>query len=176
MKKNIPTYYVPSIFDVPISFFKKIGVKYLLTDLDNTIDAYDVYDPSLRVIKLKEDLEKEDIKLFIISNNTGDRVSQYADKLGVKYLNSTRKPFGFKLRKFISQNGLNKDECLLVGDQLVTDVPCGLKAGIRVMLTDPIVDRDQWTTKFNRKLDRPRRKRLIKKGIIAHLKEEDYGK
>ena len=127
-------------------------------------------------LNLKNNLEKEGIKLYIISNNTGDRVSQYANSLGVEYLNSTRKPFSYKLKRFILEKGFINDECLLVGDQLVTDVPCGLGAGIRVMLTDPIVDRDQWTTRFNRLLDKPKRKRLINKGLIKHLTEEDYGK
>ena len=173
--RKLPDYYVKDIFEIPIKFFKKIGVKTLLCDLDNTLDAYDVLSPSDRVINLKKELDENDIKLYIISNNTGERVSTYANKLGVKYLSSTGKPFGFKLKKYLLNEGLSLNECALVGDQLVTDIPCAKRAGIIAILTDPIVSRDQWTTRFNRKFDIPRRKRLIKKGIISHMKEEDYG-
>lgn len=176
MKRKIPNYYAKNVFEVPISFYKKIGVTTLLIDLDNTLDAYDVFTPSERVIKLKNELNNNNISLYIISNNTGTRVSMYSNELGVNYLSSTRKPFGYKLKKFILENNLDFDKCLLIGDQLITDVPCAIRTGIKVMLTDPITKKDQWTTRFNRLFDKPKRKRLIKKGIISHLKEEDYGK
>ncbi len=172
---KLPTYYCKNIFDVPVSFFKKIGIKHLLCDLDNTLDTYDILIPSDRVFKLKESLEEQGITLYIISNNKGKRVSCYADALKVKYLKSTRKPFSYKLKKFLIENNINKDESILVGDQLVTDVPCGINAGIKVLLCDKLSSKDQWTTHFNRLIDEPRRKRLKKKGILKYLGKDDYG-
>ena len=71
--------------------------------------------------------------------------------------------------------GYQKEEVILVGDQLLTDVFCGHNAGIKVILTDPICDNDQWTTKFNRLIDRPIREDMRKKGILEGVKIT-YGK
>ncbi len=175
MKKSYPDYYAKSIFDVPIDFFIQKGFSNILVDLDNTLDAYDTLEPSLRVYQLKKEMEEASLKLYIISNNHGKRVSHYASLLGVKYLASTRKPFGKRLRKFLNEEHLDFDKCILCGDQLITDIPCGKRAGIKTLLTDPIVKKDQWTTRFNRLFDRPLRKKYKRKGIIKYM-EESYGK
>ena len=171
---KVVDFFVKNIFEVPISFYKKHGIKYILSDLDNTLDAYDVSIPSSRVINLKEELETNNIKLIIISNNKGKRVSLYSNSLKVNYLANACKPFGNRLRRYLKDNNIPLEECLFVGDQLTTDVNCAKSIGVKVMLTDPLVKKDQLTTRFNRLFDKPRRKRLIKKGILNYLKEEDY--
>ena len=57
MKKFVPTYYASSIFDIDISFFVKKGYKCILTDLDNTLDVYNILIPSDRVFLLKKKLK-----------------------------------------------------------------------------------------------------------------------
>lgn len=169
--KKIPNYYAKNIFEVPLSFFKKNGFKYLLCDLDNTLDTYDTLTPSERVIKFHESLKKEGLELIIISNNREKRVKPYAEVLNCLYLYSTRKPFGKKLKRFLKEHNLDESECILCGDQLITDIPCGLRAGVKTLLLDPISKKDQWTTHFNRILDKPKRKRLIKQKKIFYLNE-----
>ncbi len=171
----LPNYYAKNIFDVPFSFFIDYGFKTILCDLDNTLDTYDAAIPTDRVRNYLKNLKLAGLDLIIISNNHGRRVSMYANALKVKHLSSTCKPFGFKLKKFILSNNLKLEECILCGDQLLTDVPCGARAGIKTMLLDPISKKDQWTTRFNRLIDRPKRRRLIKEGKIKYL-EEIYGK
>lgn len=172
---KLPNFYAKNIFEVPFSFYLNHGFKTILCDLDNTLDSYDTAIPSDRVRNYLKNLKLAGLNLIIISNNRGKRVSTYANALKVNYLSSTGKPFGFKLKKFILDNNLKFEECILCGDQLLTDVPCGLRAGIKTMLLDPISEKDQWTTRFNRLIDRPKRKKLIKKEKIKYL-EEIYGK
>mgnify|MGYP002517036167 FL=1 len=171
MKRHIPDYYAQDIFSINPSFFKKQGVRFLLCDLDNTLDSYRLYSPSERVVDFKEKLEKEGIQLFIISNNHGERVESYAKALGVPFSYSTRKPFTRRLLAFLKKQGIDKKECALIGDQLITDVSCGKKSGILTILTEPIVKEDQWTTRFNRLIDRPMRRRLKKQGKLKRWEE-----
>lgn len=167
MRKNkLPFCHAKTIYELPIDFFKKLKVKYLLVDLDNTLDSYKTKIPSKKAIALKHNLDSEGIELIIISNNRGKRVSRYANALHVRFLSGARKPFSFKLRKFILINKINKDETMMIGDQLLTDVKCGIGAGLRVILVDKLVKEDQWTTRFNRLLDNPKRRRLLKKGYL----------
>ncbi len=167
--KLIPNYYVKNIYEIPISFFKENNIKFILCDLDNTLDAYDVYTPCKKALKLKEELIKENIKIFIISNNKGKRVENYAKNLGVKYLSSSNKPFAFKINRFIKEQNINKEETVLIGDQLLTDIKAGLRVGIKTVLCDKLVDRDQFTTRFNRLIDNPLRKRYKRKGLLKYV-------
>ena len=169
MKKFIPNYYINSIFDLDVSFLLKHQKKCVFCDLDNTLDQYDVLNPSQRVIDLKNNLESNGIELIIISNNKAKNKQIYAQRLGVKSLFSTRKPFKKRINNFIESLPYEKREIILVGDQLLTDVLCGKNANIEVMLTEPISKKDQWTTRFNRLLDRPIRNHLRKKGYLESV-------
>lgn len=165
-EKYIPDAYAKSIFDVDINFFIKHNFKTILVDLDNTLDSYKASSPSTRVIMLKEALALHNIEMIIISNNKERRVNPYASKLGVRYLFSTRKPFTKRLLKFMDENNISKNDTIVIGDQLVTDVIMAKKAKIFCLLCDPIVKEDQWTTHFNRLIDRPIRRHLKKHKLL----------
>ena len=175
MARLLPDYYAKSIFDVPMSFYKEQGITHVISDLDNTLDAFDVLLPSKRVVELAKKFSDNGIALIIITNNTEKRVKDYATTLNVADLYSARKPFPKKIIRFLNENEIDRSKLLLVGDQLMTDVKCAKKGNFKVMLTEPIVKKDQWTTKFNRLFDRPIRKRYLKRGLLQKL-EVPYGK
>lgn len=165
-KNHIPFAYGKSIYDVDISFYKAFSIDTLFVDLDNTLDSYKQETASDRAKDLKQRLEREGIRMIIVSNNTSKRVSLYANSLGVEYVNSIGKPFAFGLNKAIKRLGLAKERVMLIGDQTTTDIPCGNHAGIKTLLVDKLVDDDQWTTRFNRIFDKRRRERLKEKKLL----------
>lgn len=174
MKRHIPDYYAKDIFSIDASFFKNRGIQFLLCDLDNTLDSYRLYEPSKRVLEWKAKIEKEGLQILIISNNHGERVKSYAHALGVPFCYSTRKPFTRRLLAFLKKNSIDIQKCALIGDQIITDVSCGKKSGILTILTEPIVKEDQWTTRFNRLIDRPIRRRLKKQGKLKRWEDAEY--
>ena len=166
LKRFIPMAHAKSVFDIEVSYYKKLGIKYLFVDLDNTLDSYKTLKPSARVLSLKEILNKNGIEMIIVSNNTGKRVSTYANALGVKFVPHIGKPFAFGLNKALKELNLKKDEVLVIGDQTVTDISAANGAKMKNVLTDKIVEEDQPTTRFNRLFDKPIRKSLAKKGLL----------
>lgn len=166
LKIHIPYAHAKSVFDIDVSFFLKEKIEVLLVDLDNTLDSYRTAKPSKRVFDLKQKLADNGIKLMIVSNNTGNRVTTYAKELDVPFISSIRKPFASKLLKKLDELGIDKNKTMLIGDQTVTDIACGNRAKIRTVLTDKIVKEDQPTTHFNRLFDRPIRKSLAKKNLL----------
>ena len=173
-KKYIPFAHAKSIYDISVIFFKKLGIKTVLVDLDNTLDSYKALEPNKNALDLKAKLEAFGIKLIILSNNRKKRVAPYANKLGVEYRNSIGKPFTKKLLKFIKEKNLNIDETILVGDQLLTDVLMANKIGLKVILTEKIVEEDQWTTRFNRIREKGKRKKLHKLKLLKDWSEYLY--
>ena len=168
MKRLIPNYYCKSIFDIPLSFFKENNIKYIFTDLDNTLDGFDILYPTPRVFKLIEDFKREGLEVVILSNNHEERVKDYSAPLGVKYMYHTGKPFPKKILKYIQDNSIDKNQVVMIGDQIITDVQAGRNAKIKVILTDKIVPQDQPVTKINRIADNFLRNRMRKKGILQN--------
>lgn len=173
-KKFIPFAHATSIYEIPTDFYKEQGVKLLLVDLDNTLDSYRLNDPTPRAVDLVKSLLETGLKVVIVSNNRGKRVNAYARNVGLPCINSARKPFSGKIKKFLKENNYSPEETMLVGDQLITDVLAARGAHIRVILTEKIVKEDQWTTHINRLFDRPIRKHLKKKGRLPDWRTK-YG-
>ena len=154
-KKFIPFAHAQSIYEIDTEFYKRNGVKTLFMDLDNTLDSFRAREPKQETKDLVNNLKSSGLTPIIISNNKAHRVSGYANLLGVEFLSSARKPFSKKIKAEIAKRGLNKDEVMLVGDQMMTDVLAAKGAGIKVVLTEKLVKEDQWTTHINRIFDRP---------------------
>lgn len=162
IKRWIPTYRAKSIYDIPISFYKENNIKIILSDLDNTLDAFNVKEPSQRTFNLVKDLTEAGITIMIASNNTWKRVHGYADKLGIRAVCRLHKPSGKYLKRFIESQKFNFDDVVLIGDQVLTDLYAGSGAGIRTVLTEPICPLDPPWTKVNRILEKTRRKKIYK--------------
>ena len=165
-KSFIPFAHSKSIYEIEPSFFIKQDVKVLFMDLDNTLDSYKARQPNERTIKYVNSLKENGIKPIIISNNKAKRVIGYASELNVEFLSSARKPFAKRINREILKRNISKDNVMLVGDQMMTDVLAAHNAKIRVVLTEKIVKEDQWTTHINRIFDRPIRKYHLKKGNL----------
>ena len=170
-KLYIPYAHAKSIYDIDVSFFKKHNVKYLFLDLDNTLDSYRQKVPTQKAIDLKDKLLKEGIEIIILSNNTGKRVSEYATKLGVKYVNSIGKPFASGIKRLLKNHNINPENVMMVGDQLITDIAAANRAKLRSIYVDKLVEEDQPTTRFNRIFEKPIRKRLFKKHLVREWEE-----
>lgn len=158
----VPTYQASSIYDIPMSFFLEKGITTVLSDLDNTLDAYNVKDPNPRAFELVNKFKEAGIAFYIASNNTSKRVKRYAQNLGVVAFCGLKKPFSGPLRRMVERQGFDKTKTVLIGDQVLTDVIAGNGAGILTVLTEPVSKADAPWTRINRILERGKRNKLKK--------------
>ena len=171
LKRFIPFAHAESIYLIDLSFYKKLGIKYVFVELDNTLDSYKQATPLERVKKLKKDLEDNGIELIIVSNNRGKRVQKYSSELCVKYWSTLGKPFAIRITKIMKSLNINKDEVIMIGDQIVTDISCANGAKIKSVLTEKLVKEDQPTTRFNRLFDNPLRRKLKRKNLLKDWRQ-----
>jgi predicted HAD superfamily phosphohydrolase YqeG len=54
----------------------------------------------------------------------------------------------------MSRLKLRPEECIMVGDQILTDMIAGNLARVRTVLVRPLVQTDQWNTRINRFFER----------------------
>lgn len=158
IKKLYPTTYIKSIYDMDIKQLKQEGIKGIIFDIDNTLVPYDEIEPNEKIIAFFELLATNGFKITLVSNNTEDRVMRFNKKLSVFALHESRKPLTRNFIKALKLMECEKNEAIIVGDQIFTDVYGGNKAGIRTILVEPVSDKDEWKTKVKRGLE----KRIIK--------------
>src|SRR5690625_3754967 len=128
--------------------------KGIIIDLDNTLVPWNVNHATDKVIRWLKEMEKANIKVTIFSNNNKERVTVFAEPLGTPYIYKAKKPLQRAFKQAASQMQLNRDEIVVIGDQLLTDILGGNRAGFYTILVVPIVQSDAPITKFNRNLER----------------------
>ena len=161
----IPFALAKNIYEIDSSFFKKNDVNTIICDLDNTLDAYYQKEPTEKAIELINRLKNDGFKVIIISNNTKDRVSKYAKKVDCEFIHSARKPLRYRSKSFFKKSNIDLNKTICVGDQVFTDVAYANRMGMRCILCDNLVEKDQFFTKFNKSLDRHFRKRILRDNL-----------
>lgn len=162
MNLFLPNMYKKSIFDINYTKLKKLGIKCLIFDLDNTIALIDEHEAPIKTKKLFNELKK-DFKVIIISNNFKKRVSYYSNQLEVDFISLAMKPSTKGLLEIKLKYKYNKKEMCMIGDQIMTDILSGGKFNIFTILVDPLGNKDLKITKFNRFLENIVLKKLNKK-------------
>ncbi|MGL5687948.1 MAG: HAD hydrolase-like protein, partial [Weissella cibaria] len=71
------------------------------------------------------------------------------------------KPLTRGLNEATTTLGLAKQEVVMVGDQLLTDVWSSNNYGVRSILVKPLIETDQWNTKINRFFEKGVKKRML---------------
>lgn len=168
--RRMPTWCCNSIFDIDLDVLTENNIKYVFTDLDNTLAPYYIATPEEKVINFINELKDKGFKVIIVSNNTGKRVETFAENLNIPYISGAKKPFTSTLKNYIIKNNINLDECVIVGDQMVTDIGCATKLNCRCILTSPLDKKEPMVTYLNRKIDQHLRKKY---NIVEECKKID---
>ncbi|GIO27615.1 YqeG family HAD IIIA-type phosphatase [Ornithinibacillus bavariensis] len=166
LKRFLPNEHVKSIYEIDPLTLKEKGIKGIITDLDNTLVPWDVKEATPEVINWFKQMKDNGIKVTIISNNKEERVKMFSEPLGTPFVFSARKPLSRAFKTASRQMELKKEEIVVVGDQLLTDVLGGNSAGLYTILVVPIVQTDEKITQFNRKIERKIMNYFRKKGMI----------
>ncbi len=166
LKHFLPNQHVKSIFEITPDTLAERGVKGIITDLDNTLVEWDRPNATPKLIKWFEDMKNSNIKVTIVSNNNENRVKAFSEPLNIPFIYQARKPMGRAFRRALTEMGLQQDETVVIGDQLLTDVLGGNRSGFHTVLVVPVAQTDGFITRFNRKVERRILNFFRKKGMI----------
>lgn len=132
-----------------------LGIKYIFSDIDNTLATYDDPTPPENVLRWLDSMNENGIKVAFVSNNKKERVELFNKDLGYVAYHKAKKPLTKKLRMAMRDFGAKKEESLLLGDQLLTDAAAGRRAGMYVIIVPPIKDVLTPFFRFKRKIEMP---------------------
>lgn len=163
-KKFKPTYMLEKIYQLTPAELKKHGIQAVLTDLDNTLIAWNNPDGTPELLSWIEDLKAAGIPVVVVSNNNAERVARAVSPFGLDFVARANKPLTKGMNEAAAKLNLPKEAIIMVGDQVMTDVRAANGAGIPSVLVKPLVPSDAWNTKFNR---------FMEKRVMTHLKKKN---
>lgn len=150
LEKFKPTWMVESIYSITPEQLKKNNIHAVLTDLDNTLIAWDHPEATEESVLWIEQMKEAGIPVIILSNNNGNRIGKVAEILDLDYVAWSLKPSRRAFRIAEKKLGIPAENLVMVGDQILTDVFGSNRHGVRSILVKPILDSDAWNTKINR--------------------------
>lgn len=148
-----PTHYVTGVEAIDIAALKRRGIKAILLDRDNTIVPRDTKTAPASAVEWINEALKQGIHVMFVSNNWAKNVRKEADKFGVEWISKGLKPLPFVFWIALARLGMKRDEAIVVGDQVFTDVLGARLAGIESVLVEPQSRADLAHTLMLRKLE-----------------------
>ncbi|WP_301282830.1 YqeG family HAD IIIA-type phosphatase [Streptococcus gallinaceus] len=168
----MPDFALEKVYDLTVESLNREGIKAVFVDLDNTLIAWNNPDGTPEMRQWLQELSAAGIRVVVVSNNNHERVKKAVDKFGIDFESRAMKPFTLGIDRALKRFGVQKNEVVMVGDQLMTDIRAAKRAGIRSILVKPLVVSDAWVTQFNRWRERRMLKKIIAKyGPIQYKKE-----
>ena len=150
-----PTYALRSITEITPAALKKRGIKALILDVDNTLTTHNNPTPAEGVPEWIEEMKSAGIKLLIVSNNNAERVTPFAETLGLHFVPNGAKPLPMGFLRAVKELGVPKNLIAAVGDQIFTDILGANLAGVRSIFVYPIEFETSVPFKIKRAIEKP---------------------
>ncbi len=166
LQKLCPRVQAQSVLELDLDELKKVGIRGIIFDLDNTLVEWKQDDLSPEIIQLVSRFKQSGFKMCILSNALEHRVEAVASLLDIPYVSRAVKPRKFPFRKALELMETEPDETAVVGDQLFTDILGGNRMELYTIWTPPLSDTEFISTRAVRQLERLVIKRFRKKGIL----------
>ena len=151
--------------DIPPEYLVSRGVKFLFSDVDNTLAPYEVPEPDDRIRAWLDSLKEAGITVVLVSNNHADRIELFNRTLGMAAYADCKKPGKKRLGEIMKTHGAVAENSAFLGDQIFTDVLSARNLGIKIaLLVPPIKDKLTLFFRFKRWMEKP----IIRKYYKIH--------
>lgn len=149
-----PNEILHSVYQIDLQALWNQGYKSILFDLDNTLLPWNDEKVTQELEHWFVHLKEIGFSAALISNNHAPRILPVAEKLEVVFLPDAHKPASGAAQLCMAMIDARKEACVMVGDQIITDIWMGNKAGLYTILVSPISSVEYGGTRINRVLER----------------------
>lgn len=167
LKRLTPDLYVKRIYNIPLKYLKQNNIKGIVIDLDNTIAPWNSDQIDKEFSNWLHLVKDNEIQIVLVSNNTKERVGGFSQLIDVPYIASATKPLRAAFIRAMGMMKIQKDQTVVIGDQIFTDILGGNMVGLHTILVEPMASKEFIGTKVLRAMERL---------VLSHLSmtEEDY--
>lgn len=158
-----PTGTLCRVTDITPAMLRALSIRAIVLDVDNTMSVHGSQQPHTGVLEWTRAIAALGVKLVVVSNNYKKRVAPFVAQFGLPYISFACKPFPVGYLRAKRLAGVRAKECLVVGDQIFTDILGANLCGMRSVLLEPIARDPAASVRFKRWLEhflRPRYKPL----------------
>ncbi|MHB1451896.1 MAG: YqeG family HAD IIIA-type phosphatase [Coriobacteriia bacterium] len=148
-----PDLYLTQVTALDLDALRDEGVTVLLLDVDNTVSPHHSAELVPGILEWIASLGPRGFRACLVSNNWHDDIHDRAAALGLPVVAKSGKPLPFGIWRAIRLLGVRKSECVMVGDQIFTDILGGKCAGVKTVLVQPLTPSDMGHTMVLRRLE-----------------------
>ncbi len=149
-----PDGFARRVHEISIDGLIASGVRGLIIDLDNTLVGYRQKRPTDEDASWVASALARGLRIVILSNNVQGWVSEVAGGLKISFLHKAQKPLPRAFGKALKLLETTREQTMVIGDQLFTDVLGAKLCGLRVILTQPFGPREHIAMRFLRFFER----------------------
>ena len=158
-----PTALKPRATVIAPEFLLRLGARAVLLDVDNTIAAYTSHEPVPGAVEWTKDLLRAGLRVVIVSNNYKERVAPFAARFGLPYISFAMKPLPFGYLRASRRMGVEPQNCVVIGDQIFTDVVGANLCGMKSVLLSPLELEAGFTFRLRRFFERGLREKFTRR-------------
>lgn len=156
MKQNpfFPSELISSTYRIDFERLYAEGYRGIIFDIDNTLVPHGA-PADARAIRLFERLREIGFSCCLVSNNKRPRVELFNRDVNVHIVWLAHKPLSGGYRRAMELMGTSRENTLVVGDQIFTDLWGGSFMGLKTIMVLPINPREEIQIVLKRFLERP---------------------
>ena len=140
----LPVILANRVTDLTPEYLQARGIRLLMLDFDNTIVPYTTDVPTAEMAAWLEAMTASEIQLCVVSNSRKDRVKTFCKARHIPCITHAKKPFSKGICQCVTEFGVPKEACALVGDQIFTDTLGANCAGVCSILVKAIHNHTIW--------------------------------
>ena len=135
LRKFFPYEYVKDVFSIDYEKLAESGYKAIIFDIDNTL-VHHGDDSNELVDELFRQIHSKGLKTLLLSNNSAERIERFIKNIDTLYIEEAEKPDKAGYTKALEMLDVKKEEAIVIGDQIFTDIYGANKCGIPCVLVE----------------------------------------
>ena len=143
-----------SLAEMPWDILAQEGIRTALLDFDNTLGPDHATEPEEYSYNCIKQIQEQGIRCCLVSNAKSGRSAKIAEMLDIPCVTFAKKPGTSGVLKAIELMGSNKQESVMVGDQIFTDVIAGNNSGVRTFMVEKLHKHEAWYVMLKRPLEK----------------------
>lgn len=116
-----PYEYADSVFTIDYQKLYEKGYRGILFDIDNTL-VHHGDNSNSEIDALFQMIQNIGLKTLLLTNNDEDRVKRFIENIDTPYICNAGKPDSKGYLYAVEMLGIKKEEVLMIGDQIFTDI------------------------------------------------------
>ena len=133
LSRFYPDAYVENVYSINYEKLYDMGYRGLIFDIDNTL-VHHGDDANEDVERLFKRLNEIGFKTLLLSNNSEERINKFNEEINTLYIHNANKPNPKGFEDAIKLLELNKENIIIIGDQIFTDILGANRVGIKSIL------------------------------------------